>query len=55
MITNIEESRNKCSNLLKEANSFYQKKDYENAEKLYLKICRISENIYCKTFLKKDC
>ena len=54
MITNIEESRNKCYNLLKEANSYYQKKDYDNAEKLYLKICRISENIYCKTFLKKD-
>ena len=54
MIVNVEESRNKCIILLKEADAYYRNKNYDEAEKLYLRICRIAENIFCKTSLKKD-
>ena len=54
MIVNVEESRNKCIVLLKEADFHFKARNFEEAEKLYLKICRIAENIFCKTSLKKD-
>ena len=54
MIVNVEESRNKCVVLLKEADYQFKNKNYDEAEKLYLRICRIAENIFCKTSLKND-
>lgn len=54
MIINVEESRYKCSVLLNDANTAFHNKNYDEAEKMYLRICRIAENIFCKTSLKKD-
>ena len=54
MIVNVEESRCKCNILLVDADNAYNKKNFDEAEKLYLRICRLAENIFCKTSLKKD-
>ena len=54
MIVNVEESRKKCLTLINDAQIAYKNKDFDLAEKIYLRICRIAENIYCKTSLKKD-
>ena len=49
MIVNVEESRCKCNILLVDADNAYNKKNFDEAEKLYLRICRLAENIFCKT------
>lgn len=52
--TNLDLNRNKCEELLLEAKSYHAINDYDSTEKLLLKICRIAENVYRKTFLNKD-
>lgn len=52
-MSNVEK-RNKINDLLKEAHTLKDKHKYCDAEKLYLKSCRMMENIYSQTFSNKD-
>lgn len=54
LIVNIDNSRLKCEELLNSVYLLDFKTDSEQIEKTLLKICRISENIYRKTYLTKD-
>ncbi len=51
---NIDNNRIKCEELLDSVNFLDFRKDNDQIEKILLKICRISENIYRKTYLNKD-
>lgn len=50
----IDSNRLKCKDIITEAEIAKNNNDFELAEKLYLKGCRIAEAVYQKTTLNKD-